>query len=134
MPVKARIRFDFKAEPKGRRFFWQRCDLQETAKSLRAKKVSLLKSLPFQGVNVTDLDTHQEIYLIPNDANDQEVAYAPVELTVEAESLEDLMQLTLREEFRKIKVMEPAELRLSTADVERLLFRVTEEYREEILE
>ncbi len=132
MTVKAKIRFDYKAEPKGRRFLWQHHDLQETARELRTQRASLLKNLPFQGLHVTELDLEQDVYLVADAQSQREVAYAPVEMTVEAESLEDLMQLTLCEEFRKIKVVEPSELRLSTVDVERLLFRVTSEYRDEM--
>ncbi len=133
MSVKAKIRLDFKAEDGGRKFFWQRHDLQEVAKSLRSRQVSLLRNLPFQGVNVEELNVDREVYLVPDKENHQEVAYAPLELIVEAESIEDLMQFTLREEFRKIKIMEPGEISLSNGEVERLLFKVNEEYRDEII-
>ncbi|TCL72314.1 hypothetical protein EDC14_100622 [Hydrogenispora ethanolica] len=132
MPVKAKIRYDYKAETQGRRFFWQRHDPCQAAKEIRARQIALLRNLPFQGLNVTDLDSSQEVYVMPEAGGQREAAYAPVELTVEAESLEDLMQLTLCEEFRKIKVVEPSELHLSTGDVERLLFKMTAEYREEL--
>jgi hypothetical protein len=131
--VKAKIRFDYKAESgTGRKFFWQRHDLRQLAKDIRARNVSLLRNLPFQGLNLEALDPEQEVYLVTEEDNHQEVAYAPVEMVVEADSLADLMPLTLREEFRKIKVLEPAELSLSNTDVERFLFRVNEEFRSEI--
>jgi len=131
--VKAKIRFDYKAEAgAGRKFFWQRHDLRQLAKDIRARNISLLRNLPFQGLSLETLDLEQEVYLVTEEANHQEVAYAPVEMVVEADSLGDLMPLTLREEFRKIKVLEPAELSLSNIDVERFLFRVNEEFRSEI--
>jgi hypothetical protein len=133
MPVKAKIRFDFKAETGKRRFFWQRRDLVKAAREVRERKVQLLKNLPFQGLNVADLDLKHDIYLI-HDHEAGEVAFAPVELLVEADSIEDLMQLTLREEFRKIKVLEPNQLFFSTNEMERLLFKVNEEFRNEIAE
>ena len=133
MPVKAKIRFDFKAETGKRRFFWQRRDLAKAAREVRERKVQLLKNLPFQGLNVADLDLEHDIYLI-HDHEAGEVAFAPVELLVEADSVEDLMQLTLREEFRKIKVLEPDQLFFSTNEMERLLFKVNEEFRNEIAE
>ncbi len=132
MTVRAKIRFDYKAEPRGRSFFWQRNDPFQAAKELRERQSALLRNLPFQGLSVIDLDSSQEVYLIPDAGNQRAAAYAPLELTVEAESLEDLAQLTLCEEFRKIKVVEPSELHLSTGDVERLLFKVTSEYRDEL--
>ena len=128
--MKAKIRFDYKAEPAtSRRFFWQRQDIREQAKEIRAKNVSLLQNLPFQGLMVESLDLEQQVYVIEED---QEVAYAPVEMIVEADSIADLMPLTLREEFRKIKVLEPQALSLSNTDVERFLFRVSEEFRSEV--
>lgn len=131
MPVKAKIRLDYKAETRGRlRFLWQHKDPKELAKQNRAKQVSLLRNLPFQGLSVADLDLQQEVYTISE--GDQEVAYAPVEVVVEADSIEDLMPLALREEFRKIKLLEPDELSISTVDLERFLFKVNEEYRAEL--
>lgn len=133
MTVKAKIRFDYKVESGStHRFFWQRRDLRLLAKEIRAKKVSLLRNLPFQGLNVEALNMEHEVYLIPEDEHQQETAYAPVELLVEADSIADLMPLTLQEEFRKIKVLEPEELSLSNVDVERFLFRVNEEFRSEV--
>lgn len=132
MSVKARIRLDYKVEDGGRKFFWQRQNLREVAKTLRSGQVSLLRNLPFQGLNVKELDVDKEVYIITEGENSKETAYAPVELVVEADSIEDLMKLTLREEFRKIKVLEPDHISLSNGDVERLLFKVNEEYRDEI--
>lgn len=134
MPVKAKIRYDFKAETGTRRFFWKRNDLLEVAKKVRNQKVSLLRNLPLQGINVELLDVDHEVYLIPGDGQKQTTAYAPVEMVVEADSLEDLMPLTLREEFRKIKILEPNQLLVSNNEVERFIFRVNEEYRSEIEE
>jgi hypothetical protein len=133
MPVKAKIRFDFKAETGKRRFFWQRRDLNQAAREIRAQKVSLLKSLPFQGLSMAEFDLGHEVYLVQNDEA-KAIAYAPVEMLVEADSIEDLMQLTLRTEFRKIKVLEPEKLLLSTNEMERFLFKVNEEFRSEIAE
>jgi hypothetical protein len=133
MPVKAKIRFDYKAEAgQKRKLFWRRVDLREIAKENRARQVDLLRNLPFQGLMVTDLKVDYEPYLIPASESNPEAAYAPVELVVEADSIIDLMPLTLKEEFRKIKVFEPAELWLSNADVERFMFMINQEYWTEI--
>ena len=133
MPVKAKIRFDFKADTGKRRFFWQRRDLSQAAREIREQKVSLLKSLPFQGLNMAEFDLEHEVYLVQDDES-KAVAYAPVEMLVEADSIEDLMQLTLRTEFRKIKVLEPEKLLLFTSEMERFLFKVNFEFRSEMLE
>lgn len=132
MSVRARIRLDFKAEAGGRKFFWRRCNLREVANTVRSKQVSLLSNLPFQGVNVEDVNVDREVYILSDGENRKETAYAPLELIVEADSIEDLMQFTLREEFRKIKIMEPEQISLTNGDLERLIFKVNEEYRDEI--
>jgi hypothetical protein len=131
--LRAKIRFDYKAElGTAHRFFWQRCDLRQLAKDIRSKKVSILRNLPFQGLIVETLNLEHEVYVVQEEDDHQEVAYAPVEMVVEADSIADLMPLTLREEFRKIKILEPEELSLSNVDVERFLFRVNEEFRSEV--
>lgn len=132
MSVRAKIRLDFKAEAGGRRFFWQRHNLPEVAKRVRSRQVSLLSNLPFQGVNVEDFNADREVYVLSDEENRKETAYAPLELVVEADSIEDLMEFTLREEFRKIKILEPEHISLSNGDLERLIFKVNEEYRDEI--
>ncbi|MCL6590567.1 MAG: hypothetical protein K6U80_11480 [Firmicutes bacterium] len=133
MPVKAKIRFDYKAEAgQKRRLFWRRIDLREIARENRDRQVDLLKNLPFQGLSVTDLKVDYDPYLVPASENSPEAAYAPVELVVEADSIIDLMPLTLKEEFRKIKVFEPEEIWLSNAEVERFIFKMNQEYWAEI--
>ncbi len=133
MPLKAKIRFDFQvSNGENRRFFWQRPDLVKMAQEKRTRQVSLLKNLPFQGLNVVDLNSDQEVYLTPEDDNHMETAYAPVELLVEADSIQDLMQLTFKEEFRKIKVIEPQEVFLSHSEIEKFLFKANEEYHAEL--
>jgi hypothetical protein len=131
-PVKAKIRFDYKAEMESRQFFWQRRDLRQIAKEIRTRQAALLKNMPFQGLSVEALNLEYDAYLVPGAGNMKETAYAPVELVVQADSIEDLMQLTLKEEFRTIRVIEPEEMLLSNGEVERLLFKVYEEYREEL--
>ncbi|NLW47472.1 MAG: hypothetical protein GXY86_09065 [Firmicutes bacterium] len=132
MSVRAKIRLDFKAEAGGRKFFWQRDNLSEVAKRVRSRQVSLLSNLPFQGISVEDFNTDRDVYVLSDVENRKETAYAPLELVVEADSVEDLMEFTLREEFRKIKILEPDHISLSNGDLERLIFKVNEEYRDEI--
>ena len=57
------------------------------------------------------------------------MAYAPVELTVEADSIEDLVRFAFREEFRKIDILEPKEMLLTHYDAEKMLYQVGEEMR-----
>jgi hypothetical protein len=81
---------------------------------------------------VEDFNADRDVYVLSDVENRKETAYAPLELVVEADSVEDLMEFTLREEFRKIKILEPDHISLSNGDLERLIFKVNEEYRDEI--
>lgn len=132
MSVKARIRMDYKVTEGGAHFFWQKEDPRENARELRERQVSLLRNLPFQGIELHSVDADQEVYLMPGNGDRVDTAYAPVELVVEADSFEDLMQFTLAEEFRKIKVLEPDQLQFSSRELERFLCRVNSEYRDEV--
>ena len=88
-----------------------------------------MKNLPWQGVTLEDLNADYEVYTVNQPEQGEKVAYAPVELTVTADSLEDLMAFVLRDEFRKIKILEPAELNLAATDVEKTIFKMGQEYR-----
>ena len=45
----------------------------------------------------------------------------PPELVVSADSLEDLLRFIIREEFRRIEILEPASILLNNREIERLL-------------
>ena len=47
--------------------------------------------------------------------------------------LEDLLRFIMRDEFRRIEVMEPSTLVLNSRDVEKLLFRINEIMRKKII-
>ncbi len=127
--VKAKIRFDYKLALRARRFFWEKSDSEEMAKKLRLKQTALLRNLPFQGLDIEVLDDHFDTYTIFDRETNKEELYVPIELLVNADSLEDLMPLTFREEFRKIRVIEPEKISLTPGEIERFIFRANEEYR-----
>ncbi len=127
--VRARIRLDFKGVGKPGRFFIGAKPTEKVAEEIREQQVALLRNVPIQGVNIEDIDISAEVYTIYDEATNGQVAYAPVEILVAAESLDNLVKFVARDEFRKIEILEPANITLGKLDLERLLFRIGEEIK-----
>ncbi|HHT47756.1 MAG TPA: hypothetical protein GXZ98_00475 [Firmicutes bacterium] len=129
VPIKARIRLDFRGDGTKQSRFFGKAKPEMAAEELRQRQIATLKNLPWQGVTLEDLNADYEVYTVNAPEHGEKVAFAPVELTVTADSLEDLIGFVLREEFRKIKILEPSELTLSQMDMERTIFKLGQEYR-----
>lgn len=132
-PIRARIRLDFHHQGRSRGWFFRKRP-EEFAEAERERQVAILQNVPFQGITLEAIDTERDVYVLNSPYGDGDVAYAPVEMTVCADSIEDLIAFTLREEMRKIKILEPEEMVFSNYDVERALFRMSEEYRDDMEE
>jgi prolyl oligopeptidase PreP (S9A serine peptidase family) len=130
-PIRAQIRFDFHHEGRQRGFLFRKRS-EDYALEERERQVALLKNVPYQGITVEEIDSNRDIYTLSTAEKDSEVAFAPVEMMVRADSIEDLIAFTFREELRKIKIIEPAEMVLSNYDMERAIFKIAEEYRDEL--
>lgn len=129
VPLKLRVRFDYRGTTKPKGLFFGGKNVEQAAEEQREHKAALLRNVPFQGIQVDDIDTSSQIYTVVEDHNGTPVAYAPVLVTVRAEVIEDVIRFIMRDEFRKVEVLEPESLELSKNDIERLLFRVNEELR-----
>ena len=81
-----------------------------------------------QGVLVENIELG-EIYSVFDEALEDEVAYAPLELDVVADSLENLVRFAVREEFRRVQIREPERMVMSRQDMERIFFQVNEQVR-----
>ena len=127
--VRARLRFDFKGTAKQTRLFFGNKSPQEAAAENRQRQLVALENVPIQGISITEIFGDGEIYTIVDPITGEDVAYAPVELTVEADSIEDLVRFAFREEFRKIDILEPKEMLLTHYDAEKMLYQVGEEMR-----
>lgn len=127
--LRARIRLDFKGVGRPGRFFLGGKPTEKIAEEIREQQVALLRNVPMQGIHIEDIDMSPEVYTVSDDTASGQVAFAPVEIVVAAESLEDLVKFAAREEFRRIEVLEPPNLSLGRLEVERLLFRIGEETR-----
>ena len=124
-----RIRLDFKGYARPRRFFFSGTPADKVAEEIREQQVALFRNVPIQGVKIEDIEMSAEVYTIWDEFNNNEVAFAPVTLAVTAENMVDLLCFIIREEFRKIEVIEPGPQYLTRFDMERLLFKIHEEFR-----
>ncbi len=130
--IKFKVRFDYRGKPKPARFFFGGRKTEDVAQEIREQQVTLWRNLPLQGIYVEGIDLG-EIYNLYDEELDDEVAFAPLDLIVFADTLEDLLRFIMRDEFRRIEVMEPSTLVLNSRDVEKLLFRINEIMRKKII-
>jgi hypothetical protein len=130
--IKARIRLDFRGQARPGRFLFGGKPVDKAAEEAREQQVALLRNVPIQGVHIEDIDMSAEVYTVWDDVTNNEIAYAPVILTLRAENLEDLLRFIAREDFRKIEVIEPGRVVLSRQDMERLLFKINGELKNSI--
>ena len=125
--LRVRIRMDFKSEVKNRLF--RNKNLIRAAEEAREQHVAFLRNVPFQGVKVEDIDIGMEIYVVYDENTGEEVAYAPILVILEVDTFEDVAHFIMRDEFRKVEIIEPQELFMSKQDAERLLFKINTELR-----
>ena len=128
-----KVRFDYRGEHKPGRFLFGGKSIELMAEENREEKVTLLKNLPVQGVSFKDYDITPEPYVVYDDNLGERVAYAPAVITVQADSIEDMVKFIMREEFRKLEVLEPSQMFITNKDLERVLFKMNEELRKQLL-
>ena len=102
---------------------------EQVAEEIREQKAIVLRNLPIQGVHIEEINTDSEIYTVRDEISNREIAYAPIEVVLDTDSIEDLIPFLLRDEFRKIEVIAPGEIVLDKHDVERIIYRISEEMR-----
>jgi len=125
--IKLRIRLDYKGETKPPRFFFGGKPTDKIAQELREQKAALIQNIPVQGINIEDINCNLEIYHVSDEFEGEEVAFAPMVIALSADSIEDVIRFIMREEFRKIEIIEPDNIVFSRQDLERLLAKVHEE-------
>ena len=123
--LKVRIRMDFKSQVKNKLFASK--NLIKAAEDTREQQVALLRNVPFQGVKVEDIDLAMEIYVVCDESTGEDIAYAPIFLTLEADSFEDVVRFIMRDEFKKVEILEPQDFFINKQDAERLLFKINTE-------
>lgn len=130
--LKMKLRFDYIGRPKSGKLFGSK-NIEQIADNTRQQKVTTMRNVPMQGIRIDEIDMSQDIYTLIDDITGNKVAYAPVVITFFAENIDDVVKFVVKEEFRTIEIIEPEELLLSKGDVEKLLFRFSQDltdYRE----
>ncbi len=127
--MRVRARFDYRGEGKQGRVFGRGKEGEQVAEEIREQKAIVLRNLPIQGVRIEEINTDSEIYAVRDELTNRDVSYAPIEIVLDSDSIEDLIPFLLREEFRKIEVIAPGEIVLDKHDVERIIYRISEEMR-----
>jgi hypothetical protein len=129
------MRFDYIGKAKSSKFFGNK-NLEQLAEETRQHQVSMMRNIPVQGIRIEDIDMSQEVYSIIDDFSGKKMAYAPVVITFYADSIEEVLKFVVKEEFRTVEILEPDELLLVRNDMEKLLFKISQElgeYREYLM-
>jgi len=126
--LKIKVRFDYKGVRAGKLFGGK--SAEQVAEEVREQKMAFLRNVPFQGIHIEDIDLSPDVYTVIDEFSGQPVGFAPANITFKADSLEDALRFIMKEEFRKVEVLEPDQLVLNRFDMERLLFKANEALRE----
>jgi len=131
--IKFKARFDFKGEYKPGRFLFGGKSIEQSAQDTRDEQIALLKNIPLQGIYFEDYDISTDPYIVFDENLNEKVAYAPAFLTINADSIEDMVRFVMREEFRKLEVVEPSQMLITNKDLERILFKMSEEFKSQLI-
>jgi hypothetical protein len=131
--IRFRVRFDYRGEYKPGKFLFGGKSIEQSAQDAREEQVTLLKNIPIQGVAFEDYDISQEPYIVFDDILGEKVAYAPAFLTINADSIEDMIKFVMRTEFRTLEVIEPTQMIVTNKDIEKVLFKMNEELKAQLL-
>ncbi len=127
--IRAKIRIDFKGSAKPGKIFKGK-PIEKIAEEIREFNVATFRNIPLKGIKIMDIDIGSEVYVVYDEITNIEVAYAPITLDVISDTLEDLMILVAREDFRKIEVISNHPISLTRIEAERMLYRVAEEIKD----
>lgn len=125
--LRLKVRFDYAAEHKPNKRLFGNKNNNEQAEEVRQQRVATIRNIPIQGITIDDIDMSQDIYSLFDEFLGRTVFYAPVTIVFTADSLEDAVKFTMKEEFRTIELMEPSEMVLSSIEVVRLLQKINAE-------
>ncbi len=131
-PIKVKIRLDFKGTGKPGRFLFGGKSQEKGAEDAREQQVALFRNVPMQGVYIEDIDISVDVFTVFDDVSSTEIAYAPVILTIQTDTLEDVIQFITRTEFRKIEIIEPRNFSLSKHNTEKLFFKINQQLKSHI--
>lgn len=124
--IKVKLRLDYKGKGKTGKIFGGK-NIEQIAEDIRQNRVSFIRNVPVQGIYIEDIDMSQDVYSVCDDVDGKIVAYAPVFITFYADTIEDAVKFSMKEEFRTVEILEPDDITLSKLDMAHLLFKVNEE-------
>jgi len=127
MPLRLVVRFDYRGVNRPKGLFFGSKNVDRIAEENREHQATLLRNVPVQGIHIEDIDTSSETYTLFDDAMGAIVAYAPIQVTIRADMIEDVVRFIMREEFRKVELLEPEQILLTKYDIERFLFKINVE-------
>ena len=96
--IRFKVRFDFKGEYKPGRFLFGGKSVEQVAEESRRTNIFAEKHSCSRNFFI-DYDISSEPYVIYDESLGEKVAYAPAEITLHADSVEDIIRFVMREEF-----------------------------------
>lgn len=125
--LKFRVRFDYKT-PRTFRLFELGRNAKQAATANRRKKVGLLHKIPVKGIEILDVNTDLSVYY-GEDKFGRKVIFAPVEVLMTADSLEEAIPFFMLKDFYNVELMRPDEVTLSSWDFEGLIEKMNSEMK-----
>ena len=129
--LRCKLRLDFLGLAKPAKFFFGGKDSIEVAEETREKQLMVWENIPMQGVEIEHIE-QKEPYTIFEEVYNEDVAYAPVEIIVSADSCESILPFILKPELRKIEVYEPESANFSKIGLERFFIKINEELHKQV--
>ena len=130
--IRFKVRFDFKGEYRPGKFLFGGKSIEQAAQDSREQQIALLRNIPMQGAVIEDYDITLDPYMTYDEQLGERIAYAPALLTIISDSVEDMAMFVMRKEFRKLEILEPSQMMITNNDLERILFRMSEELRSQM--
>ncbi|MDA8337467.1 MAG: hypothetical protein M0Z41_21185 [Peptococcaceae bacterium] len=124
--IRVRLRLDIKENKRKTRL--SRSSVEKRVGYRRDEQVISLQYNAFQGVEIEDIDSSGDVYLVDDQQTKTETAYAPLTIVMKITSLHDALPFIIRDDFRKIEVLEPADYWVNGREIETLFFRMSEEF------
>ena len=128
--IRARVRFDYKGWKKVSRFFFGNKSSDKIATEIRQQQAIQLRNVPLHNISIEEINTDIPLYTIYQEQTDEVLAYAPMELIISASNIEDIMCFILREELRRVEILEPDQICITRGDMERCFVRINERVRD----
>lgn len=122
-----RVRFEYRFIDRSFRLFRKLKDLKQEAAAIRRKKADALQQAPKKGIDILEVDPNYTVYL--KEEEGQMIAYAPVEVLFDAESLEDAVSFLMSEDFVNVELIFPDHVALSPREFERFIEKINDELK-----